>query len=326
MIIGPYIVGKAIDMVAEMQHAESMKKVATRYGNLTSSIPGHFAAIQQAPALLEQLQQPGVTPQQAADIFKQLQAIQTNFDQSGMEDFLQRGFTEVAGGGDLGSGASKEFKQAPELLKAMEPYLEALTYGRLLAQDIASRGGVEVEGALSPHVYAMNLGGEDFKEKFRPGSTYIASGVEQDIDPFTGMSRMGSFDLMGDRERPAPPQMLKLAGLPQDRYYTVGDVQNYLGAGGAGKGVADQYQQTDFGMTNMPLWQQISALQPGQYEQGLQEFFTQGGFASPLLSKYNPTWTSPEPWEYAPLAPQYYQPRPQVDPYAAYYNESPGGL
>jgi hypothetical protein len=141
--------------------------LAKRFGDLQGNIPGHVAAWQKVPALLEQIQQTN-DPAEAARLYGEVQKIQSAFDSSGMEDFLQKGYTSV--GGQSYSHMTAPFQQGPEYMKALSPYMQMADYGRMLASDKAARGGVNIPGALSAEQYALSMGGDAFNERYRPAA------------------------------------------------------------------------------------------------------------------------------------------------------------
>lgn len=366
------IIGTAVNsMLASKQDAFDLGQ---RFKSLTGQIPGKIASLQNAPALLAQLNDPAVTPQQAADVYRQLEAIQQDLDQSGVEDFLQTGRTGIVGSRSNAAGpTSAQFSQGPEIWEALTPYLQALDVGRMRATDIAARGGAPIEGARPLFDYTM-LGSPQFMEALRPGSALPGQlpqylGIEQNVHVtpdgrtvVTGSSAPRGYDIGGAfyqgvggdfgrniqdtsfGAQAAGPELLKFAGLPtQDTSRTpltqedlanwaaanvqgdmgqipqelldrakpltsVADVSRYLSPGGAGLGgPAQQYGMTPYGFANLPLFNQVQAVQPGQYEQGLSQLFGQYGGAHPMLSEFGfGTGKTPIPTDPAQQALQQY--------------------
>jgi hypothetical protein len=156
--------------------------LSQRFKGLTSSIPGHIAAFQKAPGILDRIMATN-DPQEAAGLYVELDKIYRDFETSGMEDFLQHGTTDVRGRGTSG-GMGAEFPQGPLITDALKIYGQALDYGRLVAQDKAARGGITVANALPADSYALTLGEGGFDNWFRPMAlTDAGFGVNPTADP-----------------------------------------------------------------------------------------------------------------------------------------------
>ncbi len=281
------IIGTSINNMLEQSKLAG--QLTDRFGNLQQNLPGHIANLQRVPQLVQQLD--SVTdPQQAAALYKQLEQIQTDFDSSGMEDFLQHGITSVTGPSGQGS-MSAAFPEGPKIMESLKPFGQMLDYGRLRAQDIAARGGVNIENPRNITDYALSLGGKDFGEAFRPaallGSGETGQGSLLDLLQL-GHSAARGMDVDPNAQVAQPTMdLLNRLGLTGSGY-TNQDIINYLNAGGAGMmdtlkndyDILGSAYSGGIGKVDKNIMAQLQGLQPGQYEQGLRDLYTKGGYTS----------------------------------------------
>lgn len=153
-IMAAYLGISISDMIQGPKDAKALEQKAK---NTFARFPEQLANLQSSTGLLRALDT--ASPQQAAQIYDQLSNIMTGYRESGMENVLERGRiqsnTKTLGGPET---ISVPFKEAPALYKRITPYLQAITYGQLRAQDAAARGGVSVSKPRSAAEYAMDLG------------------------------------------------------------------------------------------------------------------------------------------------------------------------
>ena len=301
MIVGPYLAVQILEAVAAgTADKEDLFNLMKRSRELGTSIPGHIAAWQQAPGLMQQAQATS-DPQEAARLFSEMQKIQDQFQSSGMEGFLKEGGTSVVGSrhGSTKAQDFMPFEQGPAILKSLSPYTQALDYGRMLAQDKAAKGGINVPGALTAENYALNLGGPQFNEQYRPEALLGSSQPNQGaLLKLLGLPIPGQATLDADPSAAADPSVLALLGrlgnVPQftdpSQQYTNQDIQNYLGGAGADtlNTLRNEYDllgnqmgtMGGVGKTNRAMAMQLQGLQPGGIEAGLRGMLQQGGWQS----------------------------------------------
>jgi hypothetical protein len=263
-----------------------------RFKNLQQNLPGHIAALQKAPALLQQLE--GVTdPAQAAQIYRQVEAIQKDFDASGMEDFLQHGYTTLGrtGYGDVSAGG----QQFRDIFASLTPYMQAMDMARIRATDIAARGGQPIPGARPIYDYGFNLGSPAFMEAARPGSTTPGRGpVNQLLGTLYGAGEGGFAAPYTPGERVSvTPELATFLGLdPSLVGGTIGDLTNFIYPGSnrweqfEPGSAAAKYMPSNYGVVNREIFGALQGIQPGNYEQGLAEIYGKYGGAHPGLSQW----------------------------------------
>jgi hypothetical protein len=194
MAAGPYILGKLFEMGVEMTEGkEQAARTGKQYEGLMGQLPHQIQSFQQdVPSMLAQLE--GASPEQALQIFNQLQQIQGTFGGSGMENFLRQGETGSQYG-DFAKGISAKFPQSQEVNQALQPFLGALSLGRIRAQDIAQAGGMTDPRFFTPEQAAMSLGQELYSSSeagspgawsTRPTNEWIAQNYR---DPWAGRTQ-----------------------------------------------------------------------------------------------------------------------------------------
>jgi hypothetical protein len=302
---GPGLIAAA--PIAAMMIATSINSMLTqqamagqlqdRFKGLSSSLPGHISNIQKAPQLLEQLNSAS-TPEQATDIYRQLEKISQDFEQSGIENFLKSGSTSVTGPSGQGS-LSAGFEQGPEIYKQLSPFLQAMDVGRMRATDIAARGGKPIEGARSIYDYGFSGGGPEFSEAIRPGSTnpggelmqfLLGLGVAPNTSDVVPQS-IAPEELAAGQPGAA---VRTFAGIAPSNTTPVSlqDMTKSFSPGGANWGRIEpgsggaQYIQTNYGLVDRNLFDQLAAIQPGNYEQGLAELWKPYGGGNIGLERY----------------------------------------
>lgn len=292
------IIGTSINNM--LSQAALAEKLGARAKKLSGGVGDTFASLSAAPDLLAQLG-PNTTPEEAANIYKQVEALQQQFENSGMEDFLQSGYTSVGsqGQGNLFAG----FPQGPELFAQLTPFMQAMDVARMRATDIAARAGQPIEGARPIFDYAYNLGSPEFAEAARPSSTTPARGqVSEQLAKLFGTEAgqqaspagfgTGTYDPVAEANQLAGPDLLRFAGIPQGTQATIADIEKFLGPGGAGYGLVEpgsagaKYGTSRYGIINREIFNALNAIQPGNYEAGLADVFGRYGGAHPGLAQW----------------------------------------
>jgi hypothetical protein len=212
MAAGPYIVGKLFEMGVEMTEGkEQAARTGKQFSKLMGDLPHQAKSIMgTAPDLLSKLDT--ANPEEAARIFDQLQGIQGQFGGSGMENFLRQGETGSQYG-DFAKGVSAKFPESQNVYKALQPGLGALSLGRIRAQDIAQRGGVNIPGAFTPQAAALNLGQELYSSSeagspgawsVKPANEWLAQNYR---DPWAGRTQ---YDIEAGQHAGTVPWEYKL--------------------------------------------------------------------------------------------------------------------
>jgi len=151
----------------QLGKAEAAEKTQKKLGQLTGGIEGSIADWNRAPGLLRQLN--NASPEEAQRVLGELQAIQSRFQASGMEDFLKRGVTSSRSGP---AEYAQGFPEGPAIMERLKPQMSAYDVGLLRAADIMARGGMDISANpyADPRSAAVAFGA-DYSWLRPPGDT-----------------------------------------------------------------------------------------------------------------------------------------------------------
>lgn len=282
------------------------REMTIRVKNITSQLPGEMQQIANVPTIVAGLNQSS-TPEDAAKVLKQLNDLQTGFQQGGWEAYMKSGGT-VVGGGNEAPDITANLSGVQTALDQLGPYFGLMDVSRVRAQDILSRAGWTPEQIqaqtgryLNPTELALNANTQSYTHGDRqpvysqfnptlnaalrpaslqtpgpgqnlPGGIAGPGGLQQLISG-------GQADPSGLAQLSAPER--QALGLDPTRGYTNQDLANFFAPSGAGAGLIGP-SALGLGTTVKGVESQLAGLQPGNLEQGITGLLGQYGGVSPL--------------------------------------------
>lgn len=247
MIMGPYVVAKLIQAAQAMgPDKANARQLGIRMEDIYGQLPGELQTLQGIPGIAGQLSADS-TPEQTADILKQMNAMQDQYQAGGWESHQKTGETQVQSVGEGTMGADVSGVQSA--LDRMNPYMQMMDLTRLRAQDSLSRAGWTPEQIqaqtgryISPQEWAMNLNSQTPRTSY-PGFNPTFNAAIRPENMRVGMNE-GAFEY--------GPSLQQLG-----------------------------YTQNKFGISPTALLQQVEGIAPGNLEQGLMQLLSGYGGVNP---------------------------------------------
>lgn len=255
-IAAPYLAATLVKaFTSDRDDQQAMFNAKSNMRRFMGNMNDTFVNWNQMPNLLKQLN--NATPEQARQIYDQIQKVQDQFGGSGMEQFLATGGT----GSSPGSGfADIEFPAGPKIMEGFRPQMTMADIGRLRAIDQMARAGVDVSKMplADPFIAAQTFGSMN---RYR--------------DPESGNASMSNVYNPYLTEHFDKPTREAFAKDPSQQA-----IFNEYGT---------QVQTPNFS-ARQPVYdpeamKAIGALKPGNLESGLAELYG-NQYANPLLSQY----------------------------------------
>lgn len=257
---------------------ENAFRGSQQYRRLMGSyLPDFLANLKTIPGQLDKLNA-NPNPYVGQDVYKEMNRIQHQLGDTGLENFLKSGttYSNYGTSGGPNTIASFDFPQGPLMYAQAEPYLRMLDLGRIRGQDAAARGGLGVEGGgLSPESYGLTFGSRVYNSGANGGE---GGAWSREYNPWYSANY-------------GPGIQAKAASDEATAYHTA-HPEDPAGAGYTASNAPNAYHQTpvtagptegttaggDWVPNERQTWQPgaleaLNSLTPGSYESGLAGIF-----------------------------------------------------
>lgn len=296
MVAGPYVVAKLIQAYQALgPDKANARQLNNRVQNIYGQLPGELSVLAGIPGITGQLT-PNSTPEQAADVLKQLNNIQSQYQAGGWESHQKTGQTSVQMVGDQGGG-SANLPDVQRALDLMNPQMQQLDLARLRAEDILGRAGwtpdqiqAQTGRYIGPQEWAMGLNAQTYTGGSGQNPVYNNFNPTFNAQFRPDVSGPGFKETQ--MERAGIENTSQLNDLLAAMNYPGSELTSVNGydprvinaaTAGAARGPGSPYFDTNFGTVNRSMWDQLAAIQPGNFEKGLSQFLQPYGGVSPGL-------------------------------------------
>lgn len=265
MVAAPYAIAKLIQAWQAMgPDKANARQLGNRVSNIYGQLPGELSQIQSIPGIIGQMNS-NSTPAEAASVLKQLNHVQDQFQTGGWESYQKSGQTgvESVGPGNMHANLS----DVQTALDKMNPYMQLMDVNRIRAQDILGRAGwtpEQIQQQTGRYIGPQEWAMNLNAQSYKGGSGQVP--IYQNYNPTFN----AAFRPAGWQDPNSSP--------PAGSLYT------------------------NFGNVNQSLWDQLTAIKPGNFESGLNQLLNQYGGVNPGMVQmgFGQGMTLPTVAQYAP--------------------------